>query len=151
MSLFEKSLRILSTALKSHYGKKVYILIDEYDAPLNHAYKEAYFGEVVKLMRNFLGAGLKDNPYLEKGILTGILRIAKANIFSDRRSLHDCVIKQDFHAMNAITIRGEKLFRPSLAHPDVGTGSAKNVLGNCASSRSHRTRLAALSSPSLAK
>ncbi|MEO1219035.1 MAG: AAA family ATPase [Bacteroidota bacterium] len=80
-------LRFLSKLLYKHFGKKVYILIDEYDTPINSAYLERErrpqdFLEVVKLFQGLLGAALKDNPYLQQGLVTGILRIAKASFFS---------------------------------------------------------------------
>ena len=80
-------LRFLSQLLSKHFGKKVYILIDEYDTPINNAYLEREKRpedslEVVKLFQSLLGAALKDNPYLQQGLVTGILRIAKASFFS---------------------------------------------------------------------
>ncbi|ROT47414.1 AAA family ATPase [Candidatus Cardinium hertigii] len=84
----------LSELLYKHFNQKVYILIDEYDTPINYAYikfgqqKEA-FEEVLELFRGMLGSALKSNPYLEKGLITGILRIAKANIFSDLNNVRE--------------------------------------------------------------
>ena len=96
----EGSLQFLSKLLYKHFGKPVYILIDEYDAPINHAYRE--FGEttkkgeknkefekVLQLFRSLLGAALKSNPYLARGFLTGILRIAKASLLSDLNNLSE--------------------------------------------------------------
>jgi len=68
-------------------GKKVVILIDEYDTPLHAAFTHGYYHEAVSFMRAFLGAALKDNPHLERGILTGILRVAKESIFSGLNNL----------------------------------------------------------------
>ena len=94
------SLRFLSKLLYKHFGKPVYILIDEYDAPINHAYRE--FGEktkkgerseefekVLQLFRSLLGAALKSNPYLAQGFLTGILRIAKASLLSELNNMRE--------------------------------------------------------------
>ena len=96
----EGSLQFLSKLLYKHFGKPVYILIDEYDAPINHAYRE--FGEttkkgeknkkfekVLQLFRGLLGAALKSNPYLAQGFLTGILRIAKASLLSELNNLRE--------------------------------------------------------------
>ncbi|WP_375331231.1 AAA family ATPase [Candidatus Tisiphia endosymbiont of Oplodontha viridula] len=82
------SLGFLSELLFKHFNQKVYILIDEYDTPINNAYlelghKTKEFDQILKLFRGILGSSLKTNPYLEKGVITGILRIAKANLFSD--------------------------------------------------------------------
>lgn len=83
----EDSLRLLSDALARHYGHPAVILIDEYDTPIHAGYAAGYFDEIVAFMRNFLGAGLKDNPHLFKGALTGILRVAKESVFSGLNNL----------------------------------------------------------------
>ena len=72
----------------------MYVLIDEYDAPINDAYLEfknnpGEFSKVLKLFRGLFGAALKSNPYLARGLITGILRIAKANILSDLNNLRE--------------------------------------------------------------
>jgi hypothetical protein len=78
-----KSLLLLSELLYKHYQQSVYILIDEYDTPLNFAFSHTdYFEPMTSLMRNFLSNALKDNPYLEKGVMTGILRISKDSMLS---------------------------------------------------------------------
>jgi hypothetical protein len=77
------SLQKLSEWLVRYHGKKTYILIDEYDTPMNFAYAgKNYFEEISLFMKNFLSASLKDNVYLEKGIMTGILRISKDSMLS---------------------------------------------------------------------
>lgn len=76
------SLLDLTRALYLHHGIKPWVLIDEYDTPIQTAYAGGYYNQTVDFMRGFLGAGLKDNSYLEKGILTGILRVSKESIFS---------------------------------------------------------------------
>ncbi|WP_341793693.1 AAA family ATPase [Rickettsia endosymbiont of Ceutorhynchus obstrictus] len=88
------SLRFLSELLFKHFNQKVYILIDEYDTPINSSYlefgnKSEEFDNVLKLFRGMLGSSLKSNPYLEKGVITGILRIAKANLFSDLNNVRE--------------------------------------------------------------
>jgi hypothetical protein len=82
------SLRFFSELLFKHFNQKVYILIDEYDTPINSSYikfgnKPEEFEQVLELFRGMFGSSLKSNPYLEKGVITGILRVAKANLFSD--------------------------------------------------------------------
>ncbi|MBK8256410.1 MAG: AAA family ATPase [Polyangiaceae bacterium] len=78
----EDSLWVLSTALYEHHKTRVVILIDEYDTPIQSGYVNGYFDDVVLFFRNFLSAALKDNSALYKGVLTGILRVAKENMFS---------------------------------------------------------------------
>ena len=76
------ALKDLTTYLNKSYGIKPFVLIDEYDTPIQTAYGEHYYKEMVTFMREFLGAGLKDNYSLEKAILTGILRVSKESLFS---------------------------------------------------------------------
>ncbi|TSJ80742.1 MAG: ATP-binding protein [Candidatus Cardinium sp.] len=84
----EASLELLSQCLYQHHGKKVYILIDEYDTSLNKAYgNKLYLDAMVAFMRNLFSAALKDNTTLEKGLLTGILRISKDSMLSGLNNL----------------------------------------------------------------
>ena len=76
------SLKILSKILYQYYNKPVILLIDEYDVPLQNAYIQGYYEEAVSFYRTFYGATFKDNPYLEKTVITGVSRIAKESIFS---------------------------------------------------------------------
>ena len=76
------SLQILSKLLYKHYGKKTIILIDEYDVPLDKAYQNGYYKEMVSLIRLMFGKALKTNEYLEFAVLTGCLRISKESIFT---------------------------------------------------------------------
>ena len=76
------SLRKLSQLLYKHYGKKVVILIDEYDVPLDKAYQNGYYHEMVSLIRGLFGQALKTNDYLQFAILTGCLCISKESIFT---------------------------------------------------------------------
>jgi hypothetical protein len=83
----QDSLHFLSKLLYKHFQQSVYILIDEYDEVINDSYvkfghKPEEFEPVLDLIRGILGSALKQNQYLEKGVLTGILRIAKASLFS---------------------------------------------------------------------
>jgi hypothetical protein len=80
---YERSLGKLLIFLNRHYGERAVILIDEYDAPIHAGFNHGYYDEVVNFTRNFLCGGLKDtDQYLEKSVLTGIMRVAKESIFS---------------------------------------------------------------------
>ncbi|MEN0016544.1 MAG: AAA family ATPase, partial [Bacteroidota bacterium] len=79
----QKALYFLTELLYEYHGRKVFVLLDECDTPLNNTFPEpALYKEVLSFMRGLLGNSFKDNPYLEKGIITGILRVAKADLFS---------------------------------------------------------------------
>lgn len=81
------ALNELSKYLYRYYGKKVIILLDEYDAPLQEAYVHGYWKELVEFTRGIFNAGFKTNPYLERAIMTGITRVGKESIFSDLNNL----------------------------------------------------------------
>ena len=76
------SLKTISRCLYNHYHQKVIILIDEYDVPLQSAYQNNYYDEMVEFLRNVFSSALKTNDALEKSILTGCLRISKESIFT---------------------------------------------------------------------
>ena len=76
------SLKMLSKLMNQYYKKTVILLIDEYDVPLQNAYVEGFYDEAVKFFKTFFGTTFKDNPYLEKTVLTGVSRVAKESIFS---------------------------------------------------------------------
>ena len=76
------SLRVISNALYTHYHQKVIVLIDEYDVPLQSAYQNNYYDEMVDFLRSVFSSTLKTNDALEKGIMTGCLRISKESIFT---------------------------------------------------------------------
>ena len=76
------SLKTLSLLLEKHYGQKVILLIDEYDVPLDKAFRAGYYNEIVSLIRNMLGNALKTNDSLYFVVLTGCLRISKESIFT---------------------------------------------------------------------
>lgn len=77
------SLRLLSQMLYQHYGKKAIILIDEYDVPLDKAFQQGYYREMVSLLRVFFGQALKTNEFLQFAVLTGCLRVSKESIFTE--------------------------------------------------------------------
>jgi len=84
---YENSLNNLIEYLNRYHQQKVIVLIDEYDTPIHAGYFKGYYEDVVNFMREFLGGGLKDNANLEKGVITGILRVAKESIFSGLNNL----------------------------------------------------------------
>ena len=76
------SLKILSKMLYLYYNKPAILLIDEYDVPIQSAYVEGYYENAMKFLKSFYNTTFKDNPYLEKTVLTGVSRVAKESIFS---------------------------------------------------------------------
>ena len=84
---YKNALKILTTYLYKYYKKEVILLIDEYDTPLITAYKYDYSDEALPFFKVFYGEALKTNPYLKMGIMTGIIRVIKAGIFSDLNNL----------------------------------------------------------------
>ena len=81
------SLKALSEFLAAHYGKKVIILLDEYDTPMQEAYVYGYWEEMAAFIRNLFNSTFKTNPYMERAVMTGITRISKESIFSDLNHL----------------------------------------------------------------
>ncbi len=81
------ALRSLSDFLYRYYGKKVIILLDEYDTPMQEAYVNGYWKKLVFFTRNLFNSTFKTNPYLERAIMTGITRVSKESIFSDLNNL----------------------------------------------------------------
>ena len=81
------SLKALTKYLYKYYGKKAVVLIDEYDTPIIQAYQERYYKQAISFFKKFYGDAMKDNEYLQFGIMTGILRIAKEGIFSGLNNL----------------------------------------------------------------
>ena len=87
--ILENSLKFLSKVLNEYYGKKVVILIDEYDTPLVSAYKYGYYNEAKNFFSGLYGSVLKDNTVLQMGVITGIIRVVRAGIFSDLNNLKE--------------------------------------------------------------
>lgn len=83
----QMGLQLLSMLLHKHHGKECIIIIDEYDTPIQQGHNCNFYSEIVNFMRNFFSGGLKDNPHLAFGFLTGILRVAKESIFSGMNNL----------------------------------------------------------------
>jgi hypothetical protein len=90
--IFECSLKNLSTYLHRYHKKCPFILIDEYDSPIHAGFTHDFYDQVMNFMRSFLGAALKDNNDLFKGVMTGILRVAKESIFSGLNNLKVCTL-----------------------------------------------------------
>ncbi len=84
---YSHALKTLSRHLARHHGERVIILVDEYDTPLHDAYVHGYLDEATRFFGKFFSAGLKDNPHLFKGVLTGVLRIARESLFSELNNL----------------------------------------------------------------
>lgn len=111
----------LSDYLYRYYGKKVIILLDEYDAPMLEAYEKGYWSELVSFIRGLFNATFKTNPYLERSVMTGITRVSKESIFSDLNNLKVVTITSDkygtafgfteeevFAALDEYDLSGEK-------------------------------------------
>lgn len=86
-SVMLTSLKVLAQLLSKHYGRKVILLIDEYDVPLDKSFQMGYYDEMVSLMRNLFSNALKTNEYLNFAVLTGCLRISKESIFTGLNNL----------------------------------------------------------------
>jgi Protein of unknown function (DUF1703)./Predicted AAA-ATPase. len=84
--------------MNKHYGKKVMLFIDEYDVPIQEGYIRGYYNDMIVLIRNLLTSSLKDNPYVEKSLITGILRVAKESIFSGLNNLEvNTLLRKSFN------------------------------------------------------
>jgi hypothetical protein len=103
------SLKALSGYLSRHYGKKVIILLDEYDTPMQEAYVNGYWEEMVSFTRSMFNALFKTNPYLERAIMTGITRVSKESIFSDLNNL-EVVTTTSEKYMNSFGFREAEVF-----------------------------------------
>ena len=93
-----KSLHRLSQYLSKHYGKKVIILLDEYDTPMQEAYIHGYWEELISFLRSLFNFTFKTNPYLKRAIMTGITRVSKESIFSDLNNLKVVTTTSDEYA-----------------------------------------------------
>ena len=91
----QEALKNLSNYLSRYYGKKVIILLDEYDTPMQEAYVNGYWEELVGFTRSLFNSTFKTNPYLERAIMTGITRVSKESIFSDLNNLKVITVTSD--------------------------------------------------------
>ena len=89
-------LKVLSQLLSRHYGRKVILLIDEYDVPLDKAFQRGYYEEMVSLIRNLFGNALKTNDALQFAVLTGCLRISKESIFTGLNNLNVMTVSDPY-------------------------------------------------------
>lgn len=117
----EGALLLFCRALHAHTGEKVLLLIDEYDTPLHSAWLHGFYDEAITLLSNLLSGGFKDNPHLFKGVLTGILRIAKENLFS---GLNNIVVYDILHEHHATAFGFTDAEVTALAH---GTGRGHHM------------------------
>lgn len=115
------AIKRLGGYMEKRYGRKVIILLDEYDTPMQEAWLGGYWDEAVRFFRNFLGSTFKTNPYLYKGIITGITRISRESIFSDLNNLDVVTTTSDDYAVS-FGFTEEEVFR---ALDDMGLGQEK--------------------------
>ncbi len=94
----QDSLRNLSVWMERYYGKKVIILLDEYDTPMQEAYVQGYWDEFTSFVRSLFNASFKTNPYLERAIMTGITRVSKESIFPDLNNLRVVTTTSNLYA-----------------------------------------------------
>ena len=88
-------IKMLSKIMSTYYNKPVMLFLDEYDVPLQNAYVEGYYEKCIKFFKTFYGITFKDNPYIEKTILTGVSRVAKESIFSGANNFHVYTVLDD--------------------------------------------------------
>ncbi len=86
-TIITKALKELSFYLNQYYNKKVIILLDEYDTPMQEAYINGYWDEMISFIRSLFNSTFKTNPYLKRGLMTGITRVSKESVFSDLNNL----------------------------------------------------------------
>ncbi len=97
-TMAQNALRSMSVWMERYYGKKVIILLDEYDTPMQEAYVQGYWDEFTSFVRSLFNASFKTNPYLERAIMTGITRVSKESIFSDLNNLQVITTTSDLYA-----------------------------------------------------
>ena len=96
-SAYNDALKFLSECLWQYHGKNTIILIDEYDVPLENAYLEGFYDQMIQFIRSLFESALKTNPYLEKSVITGCLRISKESIFTGLNNLKsDSVLHTEY-------------------------------------------------------
>jgi hypothetical protein len=104
------ALQQLSYFLECYYGKKVIILLDEYDTPMQEAYVNGFWDELTGFIRSMFNSTFKTNPYMERAIMTGITRVSKESIFSDLNNLKVITTTSDEYA-TAFGFTEEEVFR----------------------------------------
>ena len=118
------ALHKLSNYLYCYYGKKVIILLDEYDTPMQEAYVNGFWDELVSFTRSLFNSTFKTNPYLERAIMTGITRVSKESIFSDLNNLEVVTTTSDKYA-TAFGFTEEEVYK---ALEDYGYGDKKELV-----------------------
>ena len=103
----KKSLHILTKLLYKYYNQKVVVLIDEYDSPIINSYEKGYYSEMKDFFKAFYGDALKTNEYLQMGVLTGIIRVAQAGIFSDLNNFTNYTILNNEYSQSFGLVESE--------------------------------------------
>lgn len=117
-----RSIKGLTSCLARYYGKKVIILLDEYDTPMQEAYVHGYWEEFTSFIRSFFNSTFKTNPYMERAVMTGITRVSKESIFSDLNNLTVITTTSNRYA-NCFGFTEEEVFR-ALDDFDMGNQKA---------------------------
>ena len=113
------ALAFLLRLLEFHYGRKPVLLLDEYDVPIRSAWEHGYYDEAIDFFREFYSAALKTNPSLDFAVMTGVLRIAKENIFSALNNLKvDSVLQMQYPEAFGFTTAEVEQMAGELGHPD---------------------------------
>lgn len=113
------ALAFLLRLLEFHYGRKPVLLLDEYDVPIQSAWEHGYYDEAIDFFREFYSAALKTNPSLDFAVMTGVLRIAKENIFSALNNLKvDSVLQMQYPEAFGFTTAEVEQMAGELGHPD---------------------------------
>jgi hypothetical protein len=98
VSTLKSSLKLLMRLIRKHHGKKTYLLIDEYDAPLNYAYNTPHYEKTLELIKGLFSITLKGNTFLKKAVITGVFKIAKSGLFSGLNNSSDYSILSEQYA-----------------------------------------------------
>ena len=114
----------LSGFLYRYFGKKVIILLDEYDTPMQEAYVDGYWSEITSFMRSLFNSTFKTNPYLSRAVMTGITRVSKESIFSDLNNPEVVTVTSDMYA-TAFGFTEEEVFA---ALDEYGYGNLKKEI-----------------------
>mgnify|MGYP002610518847 FL=1 len=135
----QRALKDLGGYLERYYGKKVIILLDEYDTPMQEAYLNGYWEEFTGFMRSLLNAAFKTNPYLERAVMTGITRVSKESLFSDLNNLRVVTVTSEpyntcfgfteeevFHALDSYGMSAQKE-QVKIWYDGFSFGSAKDI------------------------
>lgn len=120
-----RALKVLSKLLYQYTGEKPLIFLDEYDTPMQEAYLQGYWDELVSFIRNLFNATFKTNPYLGRAVMTGITRVSKESMFSDLNNPNVCTVAVDQYA-TAFGFTEEEVFA---SMDEFEMGSEKEKMG----------------------